>query len=122
MDSDDLLYDVLGLAPDAPQRAVWEAFLSLIEKMQGATRSPVTTPALGAAYRTLSDFDARCRFNAERGLPAPPAPSDAEREGLRFMDELFAEPPGRPAGRGAEGREASVLDALVWLDPSLFDL
>jgi curved DNA-binding protein CbpA len=75
-------YDVLGVPADAGSREIRQAFLRLARKYQADL---ATFPAAGwylerlnAAYEELADYETRCRYNAERGLPTPPTPEEPE--------------------------------------------
>jgi hypothetical protein len=69
-------YDILGVPPDASHRALRHAFLS--PRARQRTRMVSDPSALRlfedakAAYDALSNYDQRCQYNAELGLPAPP--------------------------------------------------
>jgi len=71
-------YDILGVQPDASHRALRQAFLSLRARQRTAMVSDPSALRLfedaKMAYDALSDYEARCRYNAENGLPPPPRP------------------------------------------------
>jgi curved DNA-binding protein CbpA len=71
-------YEVIGVAPDASHHLIRKAFMKLAEKYQ-SDRGKFAAAGwyfdrLKVAYDALSDYGDRCRYNAERGLPEPPAP------------------------------------------------
>jgi curved DNA-binding protein CbpA len=74
-------YEILGVPPDASQHATRNAFMKLAEKYQ-SDRAKFSAAGgyldrLKDAYDAVSDYDSRCRYNAERGLPEPPEPEDS---------------------------------------------
>jgi curved DNA-binding protein CbpA len=75
-------YEALGVRPDANYQQLRKAYMRLSAEYAADRRN---FPAAGwygervkEAYRVLSDPDARRRYNAELGLPEPPAPAGRE--------------------------------------------
>jgi len=110
-------YEILGVLPDASHRRIRKAFMKLAEEYQHDRRK---FPAAGwyfdrlkKAYDTLSDYDARCRYNAALGLPEPSGPEDGNDEGfLVDMDNAFPQwPVALPL---AFFGILTALSAIVW--------
>ena len=70
-------YEILGVAPDASQREIRRRFIALAERhrkeMLSDPRAYDAFEDTNAAYHLLSDSEDRRRYNAENGLPPPPA-------------------------------------------------
>ena len=75
-------YDILGVAADAENRQIRKAFMRLANEYQSdRAKFPAADwyfERLKVAYDGLSDHEVRCRYNADRGLPEPPAPEDPD--------------------------------------------
>jgi len=75
-------YDILGVPADAESRQIRKAFMRLANEYQSdRAKFPAADwyfERLKAAYDGLSDYEARCRYNADHGLPEPPASEDPD--------------------------------------------
>ena len=89
-------YEIIGVAPDASHHQIRKAFMRLAEEYQADRKN---FPAAGwyfdrakKAYDKLSDHEARCLYNEERGLPPPPG--EVDRRAVGWVDGFATLIPG----------------------------
>jgi DnaJ-class molecular chaperone len=75
-------YEILGVSPSASHRDVREAFAAFVRTHgEAALSDPAAAMAyqhVKDAYRMLTRYETRRRYNADHGLPEPPAPEDED--------------------------------------------
>lgn len=84
-------YEVLGIPPDASDMTVWRAYMRSIKKCEREMKRDPSAHQVHAnlisAYKLLYDHDRRRRYNADHGLPDPPA-RGRDRKSNGFFDQL----------------------------------
>ena len=85
-------YEILGVSPAASYRDVRDAFAGFVHTYGEAA---VTDPAAALAYqhikdayRLLSNYERRRRYNTEHGLPEAPLPDEEDDRPLNALDGL----------------------------------